>query len=183
MSHYDVQRATSGSTGSYGSWSNWTMNTTATSASYTGSYGRSYCFRVRAVDGAGNSSSWATRCTSVPLKAGSLSYSSGWQTITSSAYFGGSAHRTTTLYATASRSGVYAKRVWLIVTKSSSSGTVQVLWNNVVMTGVNLASSTTAHRQVVAVLSFSSVQKGTLKIKVTSSNKGVTLEGLDVFLS
>jgi hypothetical protein len=183
VSHYDVQSQTSGSTGTYGSWTDWIMGTHTTSASFTGAFGRSYCFRTRAVDVANNVSPWATKCTSVPLKAGSLSYSSGWQTLTNSAYFGGSAHRTTTKNATASRSSVYAKRVWLVVTKSASSGTVQVLWNGVVKASLNLASSTTLHQQKVAALSFSSVQKGTLTIKVTSSGKGVTLEGLDVFLS
>jgi hypothetical protein len=183
VSHYDVQSQTSGSTGTYGSWTDWMMGTQANFASFAGSFGRSYCFRTRAVDFANNVSPWATRCTSVPLKAGSLSYSSGWQTLTNSAYFGGSAHRTTTKNATASRASVYAKRVWLVVTKSASSGTVQVLWNGVVKANLNLASSTTVHQQKVAALSFSSVQKGTLTIKVTSSGKGVTLEGLDVFLS
>jgi hypothetical protein len=182
ITHYDVQRNTGVWNGQFLGWTNWMMNTTATSATFPGTYGRSYCFRTRAVDRAGNASPWAMRCTSVPLKAGSLSYSSGWTTSTSSAYFGGAARLTKTGQARASLSGVVAKHLWLVVTKCASCGTVQVRWNGVVKANINLASSTTKHGQLVAALSLPSAQKGTLSLYNATAGRYLVLEGVDVYL-
>ena len=126
-------------------------------------------------------SGWIGRCTSVPLKSGSLSYSSGWGTSSSSSYFGGSAHYTRTHGARLARTSVQAKRIWLVATKCASCGTIQVRWNGVVTANVSLASSTTKHKQLVAIASFSSVRSGTLTVTVTSSSgKYVIVEGLAV---
>jgi hypothetical protein len=159
------------------------MGTTGTSAVFAGTYGRSYCFRARAVDNAGNSSSWAQTCTSVPLKAGSLSYSSGWHASSSSLFFGGSARYTTTKNARAWRTGIHAKHIWLVVSRTKSSGYVQVLWNNVPVKNINLYSSTTRYRQLILAAQWTSAHTGTLAVKALSSGRYVTLEGLDIFMS
>jgi hypothetical protein len=182
IARYDVQRNTGVWDGEFLGWTNWMTNTTATSATFPGSYGRSYCFRTRAVDRAGNASAWSMRCTSVPLKAGSLSYSSGWTTSTSTAYFGGYARLTKTAQAHASRTGVVAKHIWLVVTKCASCGTVQVRWNGAIKANINLASSSTKHHQLVLALSLPSVQPGTLSLYNTTGNRYLVLEGVDVYL-
>jgi hypothetical protein len=184
LSHYDVEEQGAAWNGRYGSWAGWHLNTTATKASFSGTYGRSYCIRVRAVDNANNKSPWSQTCISVPLKAGSLSYSSGWHTGTSSAYFGGYARYTTTKYARVTRSSIRAKHISLVVTRSKISGTVQVLWNNVAVRNINLYyNGVTVHRRLIPVLSWSSTHTGTLTLKVLTAGKYVTLEGLDVFAS
>ena len=181
VAHYDIQAMSAAWNGSFGPWSNWKMNTTATETTFPGAYGRSYCFRVRAVDRAANTSGWSQRCTSVPLKSSSLAYSSGWSTSTSSAYFGGSAHVTKNRGAHVTRTSVKARHIWLVVTRCSTCGAVQVRWNNVVKATINLASATTKHRQVVAAVSLPSVQSGTLSLYVTTTNRAVIIEGVDIY--
>jgi hypothetical protein len=183
FSHYDVEEVGGAWNGTYGAWSGWKMNTTATSASFSGSYGHSYCFRVHAVDNANNTSPWSQTCISVPVKAGSLSYGAGWHKSTSRAYFGGYAMYTTTLNAHASIASVHAKHVWLVTTQSKLSGYVQVQWNGSPVRNINLASSSTAHHKLLLALSFPSPRSGTLTLKALNSGKYVTLEGVDVFLS
>jgi hypothetical protein len=183
FSHYDVEEVSSAWNGTYGGWAGWHMGTTSTSAPFTGSYGHSYCFRVRAVDNANNTSPWSQTCISVPLKAGNLSFGNGWHKSSNSAYFGGGAYYTTTRNARASLSGVHTKHLWLVTTQSRLSGVVQVQWNGAAMKNVNLYNSTTIHRRLLLALSFSSARTGTLTLKSLSSGKYVTLEGVDVFLS
>jgi hypothetical protein len=159
------------------------MNTLVTSASFSGTYGRSYCFRVRAVDNANNVSAWSERCTSVPVKAASFSYSTGWHALSNAAYLGGAAMSTTSENARATLRGVHTKRAWLVATRSSLAGTIQVLWNGVVQRNINLRNATTVHRALSTALAFSSPHTGTLTLKVITAGKYVTLEGVDIFLS
>jgi Bacterial Ig domain len=160
----------------------WKSATIANAATFSGTYGRTYCFTARARDFAGNVSGWsAARCTSVPLRAANLAYSSGWGTVSSSLYFAGSAHKTKTHGSRVTRSSIQAKRIWLVATKCSSCGTAQVQWNGVVTANVNLASATTKHEQLIAVASFSSARTGTLTITTTSaSGKLLIVEGLAI---
>jgi hypothetical protein len=181
ISHYDVEQLSATWNGTASTWALWKTNTRATFATFVGTYGHSYCLRVHAVDKANNVSPWAQQCTSVPLKAASLRYSSGWHRATSATYFGGYAMATTARHAQAHLSGIHAKRLWLVVTQSKSAGTVQVLWNHTTVQTLNLASASTTHHKLLAALSFPSIRTGSLTLNVTTSGKYVTLEGLDVF--
>jgi hypothetical protein len=178
---YDVGAKSAPWNAGFGSTVMWKTATSSTSSTRTGSFGRTYCFSARARDKAGNVSGWIGRCTSIPLKSGSLNYSGGWATSSNSSYFGGSARYTKTHAARMARTSVQAKRIWLVATKCGSCGTAQVRWNGVVTANVSLASSTTKHKQLVAIASFSSVHSGTLTVTVTSpSGKYVVVEGLAV---
>lgn len=169
--------------GSLGSWTTWKSATTATSASYFGNYGYTYCFRVYAIDRSGNTSPWsAPRCTAVPLRAPSYSYAGSWTSESRSDVYGGVLRKTTTPLSSASRSSARAERLYIVATKCATCGTVQVRWNNVVVGSVSLYNATTARKQVIAVKSWSSLQTGALKLVVTSpSGKLVGLEGLAVY--
>jgi hypothetical protein len=182
IAHYDVQVETAGWNGGFGAFSGFKNATTATSANFTGSPGHTYCFRVRATDNAGNTSGYtAVKCTAVGLKASSLSYSAGWKSQNSSAYYGGAATYTTTSHATSTRTGVWAKRVFLIATKCSTCGTVQIKWNSTVTANISLVASGTAHKQVIIAVSLGAVAAGTVTITVTSATgKSVIIEGLAV---
>jgi hypothetical protein len=53
--------------GSYGAYRTWKADTALRSATFTGAFGRSYCFRARTKSGDGTLSPWsATRCTKIP---------------------------------------------------------------------------------------------------------------------
>ena len=80
------------------------------------------------------------------------------------------------------RAGIVAKNLYLIATKCASCGTVQVRWNGVVTANVNLASSSTIHKQVITVANFSSARAGTLTATITSpTGKTVAIEGVAVY--
>ena len=179
--HSQVALRTAPWNAGFGSLVNWKPSITATSTTLNGSYGRTYCFYVRATDKAANTSAWARRCTAVPLRARSLSYSSGWVTSTSTAYFGGEARYTKTKGARATRTNVLARHLYLVASKCPSCGSVQVRWNNNPVANVNLYRSAGAHRVVIPVANFTSTRAGTVTIIVTSaSGKPVVIEGLGV---
>ncbi|MBN2392409.1 MAG: DUF11 domain-containing protein [Anaerolineae bacterium] len=52
-----------------GSWQTWKSATTATSATYSGAYGNTYAFRVRARDQAGNVGAWSAVVTTMTLSS------------------------------------------------------------------------------------------------------------------
>ena len=178
--NYDVQESAAPWNGVFGAWAPWKSVTTALSAPMIGPYGRTYCFRARATDRAGNVSAWTTsRCTARPLRASSLVYSAHWVSQNSPLYFAGAATHTSTKGAAATRTSVQARHLWLVVTKCPTCGTVQVRFNNVVTANVNLHSATALHQQLVAVAAFPTVRSGTVTLIDTSpTGEPVVIEGL-----
>jgi hypothetical protein len=180
IGRFDVQRRTARWNDPFGSWTSW-KSTSATSAALTSSYGRTHCFRVRAMDNIGNTSGWsAPRCTAVPLRATQLTYSSGWSTVDKPGAFGGALRRTTTLGATASRSGVSGERLYLVATRCPSCGQLRVTWNGTTVKTIDLRAASTVRRQVVPLISWSAPHHGTLTLTTVSAGKTVAVEGLAV---
>jgi hypothetical protein len=161
-----------------GGWVTWST-TMSTSATYRGALGETYCFRVYAMDRAGNHSGWSgTRCTAVPLKATALNRSRGWLASSSSAYYGGIAYWTVGHGVKAWRTSVHARSVYLIATKCPGCGTLQARWGSSVIANVSLSSTKTLHRQVILLHTFSGVSVGTLTVTVTSPTyRAVVVEG------
>jgi hypothetical protein len=166
------------SNGNLGSYSNLVTSKLVTSYSLTTSPGRTSCFRARAIDKKNYVSKWSTeRCTTVPLKASSLTYSSGWSAAGRSDVYGGVVYRTKTKKAKVGATGKFAKNIVLVVTKCPTCGTVQVRWNNVVKANLNLANATTVRKQIVRV-ALPSAGVGSLSVIVTSATgKTVSIEG------
>lgn len=163
-------------------WRAWKTATTTTSATLAGTYGRTFCFRVRAKDRAGNYSPFtAQRCTSVPVRALSLAYSARWTRPLNAAYWTGEAFTTNLAGQNATLANVQAQHMWLVATKCPSCGALQVRWNNVVIGGVNLAAPTTQHHVLIPIAAWAAPKAGTLRFYVTSPNgKPVIIEGLAV---
>jgi hypothetical protein len=178
----DVTDRTAPWNGSFGATSPWLSGTTARAATFSGAYGRSYCFNARGRDNAGNVSGWTpSKCTSVPLRSTGLAYSTGWKTSASAAFFSGIADSTTTKGAHATRTAIQAQHMWLVATTCATCGTVQVRWNGAIIANVSLITPTTVHRHLLALATFTSVRAGTLTITVTSaSGRPVIVEGLAV---
>lgn len=66
VANKDVRYRAKPHSGTFGAWVNWKTDTTASSATFTGKRGSSYCFEVRATDTVGNVGAWsAKRCTTV----------------------------------------------------------------------------------------------------------------------
>jgi len=182
VANYDMQYTNAPWNGVFKPWTMWRSATTATSATIAGTYGRTFCFQVRARDHAGNVSPFTpSRCSAVPLRAASLVYSRLWTRPASAAYFSGEAFRTVYNGQTATRTGVSGKHLWLVATKCSTCGGVQVRLNGALIASASLASPTTVHRALIPIGAFTTVRTGTLSITVTSATgKQVIIEGLAV---
>jgi hypothetical protein len=182
ISAYDVQKRTAAWNGSPGAWNDWQTGVTTTSATWVGTYGRTYCFRVRATDGYANTSEWSTPvCTAVPLRSADLAYSAGWTVQARPAAFTGVVRRTTVYAAKATRTSVQATRLALVVTKCPSCGIVRVSRNGSKLADVNLYSSVTRSKQLVTVKVWSTPQTGTITITLLTGGRPALLEGLGVY--
>lgn len=180
--HYDTRTRVIPWNAASAPWANWLVATRASSAIYSSATGRTVCIDARATDNAGHTSAFTTtRCTIVPLHSNQVSYSSGWAKVSSSAVYGGFAYQSKTHGNTMTRTGIVAKQISIVLTRCSACGTIEVRWNNKVVKTYNLANRTTLHEQVLTVAKFSSAQKGTLTVIVTSPNgKVVPIEGLAI---
>jgi hypothetical protein len=179
VASYDVQYDTAPWNGPYSAWAWAKMATTLTTSSLATGYGRTVCFRVRATDRAGNQSVWAQRCTSIPVRARSMTYSRLWTRATNAAYFSGEAFATKYNGQNATLAGLQAQHMWLIATKCASCGSLQVRWNNVVIGNVSLVSPTTVHHVLIPIAAWTAPKAGTLRVYVTSpSGRSVIVEGL-----
>lgn len=141
--------------------------------------GSTTCFAVRARDAWGNLSSWsAPACTVVALDDRSLTRAtSGWATSSSSAFYGGSAATTTRSAQALRRNAVRAEALTLVATRCPTCGTVGVYDDGVLVAKASLVSSTTTRRALVGV-PLGGRRTGTLTLKVLTSGKPVTVDGL-----
>ena len=173
---YTVERRTAPPNGTFGSYSQ-IGTTDATSMSSPGQAGSSYCFRVAATNGEGLSATSVERCTSLPVDDRGLTAVGRWARRTGIGYYLSTFTRSSTKGAVLKRS-IVAKRVALVVTKCPTCGTVKVFLGTQLLKKVALTATTTKKKQVVSVATFTTTRSGTLRIKVVSSGKPVTIDGL-----
>jgi hypothetical protein len=183
IDHYDVRRRTTAWNAAPGPWTSWIAGTSATSATFSGVPGQTYCFSARAQDTQGIRSRWTgQRCVVVPLPSDQLSYSAGWTRRADANAFAGHEFRTTRNGARATRSGIVAKRVYVIATKCATCGAVEVRWNGVVLKSIGLSSATLRRNVVVGIATFPTAQAGTLRLTVISPNgKSVRIAGIATY--
>lgn len=180
IASFDVQWRVTRYTQANQLWSYWLTNTASTSRAYNAATGRTYCFRARADDTAGNTSAFTPpACAAIPLKANEIAYTSGWTRYDLSYVYGGVAFKATTSGRTATRSSVVAERVAIVATKCSGCGSVTVTFGGSSKT-ISLNATSTLRKQVIEVLAFTSPRTGTLTIK-TTTNKPVIIEGLGLY--
>lgn len=177
VASYDVRYRRAPAASGFGSYTGLRNATTNTSASVTLSPGYTYCFGARARDAAGNISGWsADRCTAAPLGDRSLSAGGTWRRSTGSYYLGTYSYSRTAR--STLRRTVAARRLALVATRCPGCGTVDVYLGSTLLRRLSLGASTTRRTQILAVANFASVRSGTVTIKVYSSGKPVTIEGL-----
>jgi hypothetical protein len=141
--------------------------------------GFTYCFSARARDKAGNVSPWSPRrCSAVALDDRSLAATAGWSRRTGNAYYLSTATVTSRRGVSLVRTGVQARHIYLVATRSPSSGVVGVYWNGHLIKVVNLYSRTTTRQTVLGVASFSTLRGGTLVIRTLTSKKAVQIDGV-----
>jgi hypothetical protein len=140
-----------------------------------------YCFRARAVDGAGNVGAYASpKCTRVPVDDSGLSASSGWTHPQNQVgYFDGTYRGTSTQGLTLKTvSSVIVKRIGVLVTMCSTCGAIDILVGNNKVASLSLRSANTVAHKWLLLPQFASSKTGVITIKVTSSGKSVKIDAL-----
>lgn len=140
--------------------------------------GHDYCFAVRAVDRAGNWSSWSSpRCTARALDDRLLTVSAHWSRSTGNLYWYQTVTTTRTAGATATRTGAQLDRIGLVATRGPGMGTVGMYVGTRLIGTINLASTTTQYQSLLTLPAFS-YRAGTVTVKVLSTGKPVHIDGL-----
>jgi hypothetical protein len=179
IGNYDVRYRSAPWNGSFGGYLTWLGGTAATTATFGGAAGNTYCFAVRARDIRGNESGWtADTCTVVPLDDRSLTRSASWTAGTHSAFYKSTYLRSSTSGAKVTRTGVVARRISIVATTCSTCGKVSVYWGSTLLKTVSLYSSTTINKRVIGVATFTSARSGTLTIRVYGGGKKVVIDGV-----
>jgi CSLREA domain-containing protein len=180
---YDVRYREAPYNGGFGGFVNWQASTTATSASFTGMPGTTYCFSARAIDGAGNASPYgAEGCTAVPVDNPTFTHRGRWTQRNGPGYYLETFSRTKKRGAKLTLPGVQAKVLSIIVTKCGQCGTINVFFKGRRIKRINLRSQALARQKLrfVNLKTFASTQTGTIKVAVVSRGKLVIIEGLAV---
>jgi hypothetical protein len=183
--YYQVRERTAAPSSGFTAWtypSAWqSLNDTMTSVTASGlALGGDYCFAVRAVDYAGNTSPWTTpRCTARPLDDRALSAGAGWARGTGSSYWNGTITATSTSAATATLAGAELDRVGIVATRGPGMGTIAVYAGTTQIGKISLAATATSYQNLILLPRFS-YRTATVAVKVVSSGKPVQLDGLAV---
>lgn len=181
IAHYALRYRQATYNSGFGAWtqpSAW-QNLTTRAVTATGlAPGYDYCYSVSAVDEAGNSSPWSSpRCTAVPLDDRALTASPGWHSITGSAYYNHTARTATTQGSTLSRTSATLDRIALLATTCRGCGTAGIYVGKHLLGRVSLAATAT-HNRVLKGLPVFGTRTGTVSVKVLTSGKRVTVDGL-----
>jgi hypothetical protein len=184
VTSFDTQvSSASAASGLFGAFTNWLIGTTATSGTFPGSPGNTYCFRALARDRAGNGGLFSPgRCGVVPVDDPKLAIVSGaWtRSTTANGFYRKTSTSTTAQNAALRSSPVVAKQLALVARTCPTCGSVRVLWNGVVIKQISLQASPGAIKRVFKIPAFATQQSGTARIEVTSTGKPVNIDGLEV---
>jgi hypothetical protein len=181
--YYVRYRSATSTSGVLSPYTWWLTAKRSTSATFAGVRGSTYCLSANARDRSGNVSAFsAERCTAVPLDDAPMSASAGWTRVASGAtgYYLSSYRASSTAGAKLTMSTVKARRLAVVATKSPTAGTIEIAWNGTVLKRVDLTAATTARKSLIQLAPFTSVQSGTVTIKVVTSGKRVEIDGLGV---
>ena len=143
-----------------------------------------YRYSVRALDGAGNSSAWASspsfRTVVLSEASSAISFHGGWTRITSPSYDGRAAKSSRTKGATVTYSFVGSAFAW-ISAKSPVRGSAQVYMDGKHIGTVSTYSTTSTAREMVYTQSWSTIGRHTFKL-IVSGTPGHPRVDVDAFV-
>jgi hypothetical protein len=156
-----------------GSWTTRTLDDAIRTTDYKLASGRTYAFRVRARDAAGNWSAWATQ---PDLRLGvfqdtspSLARKGSWGVSTSSSWSRGSA-----LYSRSSRASVTraltGRSIAWVAAVGPTRGKARVYVDNVLAATVDLYRSSAAYRRIVFKRSWTTSATHTIRVEVVGTS-------------
>jgi hypothetical protein len=147
--------------------------------------GHTYRFRVRSVDVAGNTGTWAygsvIRLTGVAQSSASVRYAGTWATSTSPTWWGGTARSSSRAGSTASYTFTGKSIAWVGL-KGVGRGKANVYINGVLKATVDLYSATTKKQVVVWSANYGTSATRTITITVlgTANRPRVDIDGFIV---
>jgi hypothetical protein len=180
VARYEVAQSTNG-----GAWGTVSTNLLVPRFSKALSTGTDYRFRVRAIDRAGNASSWANgstfRLAGYQDSHSAIRYSDSWTKSSSTAYWGGSTRRSSTTSASATFTFTGRSVAW-VAPKGPTRGSARIYINGSYVESISLYSATAAPTQVVGVWKWSSVATRSISVRVrgTSGHPRVDVDGFAV---
>jgi hypothetical protein len=181
IAQYDVRYRSAPHGAAFGGFVVWQSGTSGTSAVFSGSPGRAYCFSARARDADLNTSEYGTeRCTAIPAASTALKHRGPWAKKKAGGYFLGAFSVTSTKGANLELANVHAKRLALVATKCPRCGTIKVFFRNKLLRRIRLGAGSTRKKQIVDLAVFNTVRSGRLRVVVMSSGRPVKIEGLGV---
>lgn len=176
-----VQRRTATWHGTFGRWSTWISRRTARTATYRGRDGRSYCFRARSTDAAGNIGAWSRQqCRTTPVDDRRLRASGGWKRVKVSGAYRGTETRTARHGQRLSLAGSHGRRFALLATTCRTCGSVRVSIRGRVVRTVSLRSRRTIKQHVLPIASYRSLRTRRILLTVRSHGKSVRIDGIAV---
>lgn len=162
---YTLQRQVNG-----GSWSTVSLSpATATSLKQYLAFGSTYRYRVRATDGAGNTSAYASGPSFVPRRAqetaASVAYGGTWSTRYATSYSGGRLRYATAAGAWASYTFTGASVGW-VASRGPTRGAAEVYVDGVYKKTISLYAATYQSKRIVYVFNWTANGRHTIKIVV-----------------
>jgi hypothetical protein len=163
-----LQRSISG-----GAWSNLTLTSaTATTSNQSLTVGKFVRQRSRATDRAANTSGWvqgpSVRAAVYQQNSTSVTWSSGWHTVTTSKASGGSLRYATTAGASATFRFTGSSVAW-VAARGTTRGSARIYIDGVYATILSLRASTTAYRSIIFARNWSTVGTHSIKIVVVGT--------------
>ncbi len=150
------------------------LTTTTTSVAVMDSFGRTYRFRVRARDGAGN---WSALATGAPMWGGMVedtSRSVTWHGPWTSYAYSGAMAGTSRWSATAGASASYAftgRAIAIVAPKGPARGTARVYVDGIYRTTISLYRSTNVSKMLVYVESFRTTGSHRIELRLAGSRR------------
>ena len=139
---------------------------------------------MRATDLGGNNSAWTTaRCTARPLDDRALSASTGWTSGTATADYLGTYRQTAAAGKELSRTCIRltaCSSTQLLAATCGTCCSVTAYWNCVWVQTISLKSVTSRSRVLLPIKTFATASSGTLRLRVSTTNLRVRLDGLAV---
>jgi hypothetical protein len=180
IDHYRVDQSTDGH-----AYALISSTLTARSLSRNLAAGHTYRFRVRAVDEAGKTGSFAYglsfKLTAISQSNASVHYRGTWATSTSSTWWGGTARSSSMAGATASYTFTGKSISWVGL-KAATRGKAQIFINGVLKATVDLYSPTTLRQRLIWSANYTTSATRTITIEVlgTSGRPRVDVDGFIV---
>jgi hypothetical protein len=163
--------------GDFGNEQGFMLNSTATSETFVGKPGRSYCFRALANDVLGNTSSTGEECTAVLVDDSSMKHRKGFKQRSGGDHFMGTFSWAKRKGATLQLAGIQADQVALLIDRCKRCGKVMVTFP-----GMKRRVSLKGPKQtqvLVFVGDLASRTPGTLRIK-SLTDRPVRVDGVGI---